>query len=117
MITEKECPMCGNNIFFSTSDTEKCSVCGYDNSQQQKTHYTLTITAPSHGTISGASSGDKYPNNKTIKLTAVPAEGYHFTTWTFSEIVKPNPTPSLAVNPAELSIRGNYTVAATFAAD
>ena len=67
--------------------------------------YTVTanITPAGSGTVSGAGT---YNSGDTAALTALPAPGYRFKSWSGAL--------TGSVNPASLSVTGNKTVTATF---
>jgi hypothetical protein len=49
------------------------------------TNVTVTLTSPSNGTVEGLESGaNTVPQGAFLTLTAVPAEGYHFSKWTIN---------------------------------
>lgn len=67
----------------------------------------LTITAPTNGTITGATTGDKFVKGASVKLTAVPASGYTFTKW----------GDNTTDNPKTFVLNADTTVSATFGAE
>ena len=73
------------------------------------TFYTVTANAndPAMGEVTG--NEDKYEAGATATLTAVPAAGYKFVNWTVGEETKTE-------NPLTLTVNGNLTVTANFAA-
>ncbi len=81
--------------------------------------YNLTITTPTHGTVTSADSGidcpstcgHNYDYGTIVDLTANPATGYHFTGWTDCDSVDPN------TDVCSETINANRIVAASFAID
>lgn len=73
------------------------------------TFYTVTANAndPAMGEITG--NDGQYTAGATATLTAVPAAGYKFVNWTVGEETKTE-------NPLTLTVNGNLTVTANFAA-
>ena len=68
--------------------------------------FTLTKKINGSGTVSNIPSGTVYSGGKTIKLTAIPAEGSVFSGWTGD--VKDT------INPISIQITANMTVTANF---
>ena len=66
----------------------------------------LTVTLPTHGSITGAG---EYDSGTSATLTAIPDAGYAFTGWTGDA--------SGTTNPLSLTMDADKTVGATFAAD
>ena len=69
---------------------------------------TLTVNAV-NGTVIENPNQSVYDSNTTVQLTAVPATGYHFVSWTGDT--------SGSANPLGLIMNGNKTVTANFAAN
>jgi len=69
--------------------------------------YSLTYTAEENGTIQGISSQKIDHGNSGSKVTAVPAEGYHFVSWS-DGINKPDRTESEVT--ADLSVSAAFTI-------
>ena len=68
--------------------------------------FTLTVTAPSNGTIALSPSGGSYAKGTVVTVTATPASGYDFTAWTGAL--------SGTTNPATVTMDADKTVGATF---
>lgn len=68
--------------------------------------YSLTILAPTNGSITVNPVRDLYAPNENVTLTAVPALGYMFTGW--------GGDATGTTNPFILQMTGNKTVSATF---
>jgi hypothetical protein len=68
--------------------------------------YTLTYTAGAHGSISGTTPQTVTSGGNGSSVTAVPATGYHFTSW--SDGV-------LTATRQELNVTANHSVTASFA--
>jgi hypothetical protein len=65
---------------------------------------TLTVTAPTNGTVTGAGL---YPTNFSAQLTATPSVGYGFVNWSGDD--------TSSVNPLTVVMNANKTIAANFA--
>jgi sugar lactone lactonase YvrE len=74
--------------------------------------FNLLLVSDGHGYISpshiGTGTGNTYPDGGTLRLTAVAASGYHFIGW--------GGALSGSVNPADITMTGNKSVTANFAA-
>jgi uncharacterized repeat protein (TIGR02543 family) len=70
------------------------------------TTYSLTITAPSNGTITANPAGPNYASGTTVTLTATPNSGYQLSSW--------GGALSGSTNPTTLLMNGTKTVTATF---
>ncbi|WP_299990705.1 InlB B-repeat-containing protein, partial [uncultured Pontibacter sp.] len=71
--------------------------------------YTLTITQPTNGTISANPAPDlngKYTHGTVVTLTATPADGFRFASWTGDA--------EGTQNPLQLTMDASKTVSATF---
>ena len=68
--------------------------------------WTLTITAPTNGTIDGATSG-QYQDGTTFLLSATPREGYVFDIWTING-------SDDSANPYNLTMDKDYAVSVQF---
>jgi uncharacterized repeat protein (TIGR02543 family) len=68
--------------------------------------YTVTVTPPTNGTVTGLVPGGLYLDGTNATLTAVPATGYLFGSWGGSA--------SGTTNPLVLPVNGNKTVTASF---
>lgn len=72
---------------------------------------TVTLTAPSHGTVSGLSNGaNTIPSGDYVYLTATPASGYVFSKFTIG-------SDDISQNPVAFVASEDITVAATFVAE
>ena len=68
--------------------------------------YTLTVTAP-NGSVIKSPNQALYDSNTTVQLTAVPATGYHFTSWS-GDVTG-------TTNPATVTMDANKNITANFA--
>lgn len=68
--------------------------------------YTVTVTPPTNGSVTGLAAGGLYLDGTSATLTAVPATGYLFGSWGGSA--------SGSTNPLVLPVNGNKTVTASF---
>ncbi len=68
--------------------------------------YTLTINA-TNGTVTKNPNQATYDSNSTVQLTAIPATGYHFTSWS-GDLTG-------STNPANVTMDRNKTITANFA--
>ena len=68
--------------------------------------YTLTINA-TNGSVTKNPDQATYDSNSTVQLTAIPATGYHFTSWS-GDLTG-------STNPATVTMDGNKTITANFA--
>lgn len=113
----KQCPSCGEIANFN-STLAICKTCGYNNSMLKQYQYTLTITAvhANNGTITGATTGDKYPEGTAVTLTFNENSTSHieFLHWHIDRAGAAQETVTSAV--LRLIIRKNTTVTATYAA-
>ena len=73
----------------------------------EPTYYTLTVNKEGQGTVTIAPKQDKYEEGTTVKLEAVPAEGWQFKQWE-NGTTNPNRT---------LTMTADKTVTATFVED
>ncbi len=69
----------------------------------------LNVLIEGQGTVTKTPQQQNYPNNSTVTLTAVPANGHHFLWWT-------GDVPSV-LNPLTVSMTNSKTVTAVFEAD
>lgn len=67
--------------------------------------YTLSYTAGAHGSISGTLSQSVVSGNNGTGVTAIPSEGYHFTSWSDSVT---------SASRTETNVSGNISVTASF---
>ena len=72
-------------------------------------YWTLTLSALSHGAITGIAGSGSYLSGTAATLTAVPAAGYVFTGWTGAA--------TGSDNPLSLLMDGGKTLGATFGPD
>ncbi len=70
--------------------------------------YTLTVNVTGNGSVTRNPDKSTYTNGEVVQLTATPDAGYRFTGWSGDL--------SGTTNPANLTIDGNKTVTAAFAA-
>ncbi len=68
--------------------------------------YTLTVNA-TNGTVTKNPNQATYDSNSTVQLTATPATGYHFTSWS-GDLTG-------STNPATVTMNANKTITANFA--
>ncbi len=68
--------------------------------------YTLTVNA-TNGTVTKNPNQATYDSNTTVQLTAIPATGYHFTSWS-GDLTG-------STNPASVTMDVNKTITANFA--
>ncbi len=68
--------------------------------------YTLTVTA-TNGTVTKNPNQATYDSNSTVQLTATPATGYHFTSWS-GDLTG-------STNPATVTMDANKNITANFA--
>ena len=90
-------------------------------------NHSITHNAASHGdytikvgTASAVNTNTTSDYGKTITLTASPASGYHFTTWSVAKSPSGTvtPSPNATTSPATFSMPDNdVTISATFAAN
>ena len=69
--------------------------------------YTLGVAVAGSGTVQRDVNQPTYPRNSTVTLTAVPAAGHHFVSWSGDASGTGNPLPIL--------MDGNKSITATFA--
>lgn len=72
----------------------------------EKKSYPLTVTAGEGGTVVKDPEQDTYEHGATVKLTAMPAEGWQFTGW--------QGALTSTENPAQLTINSSMEVTAVF---
>jgi hypothetical protein len=72
-------------------------------------HYTLSTSVSPSGSGSVYPSGGSYVYGSTVTLTATPASGYQFSSWSGS-----NDLASTTANPTTITMNGNESVIATF---
>jgi uncharacterized repeat protein (TIGR02543 family) len=72
------------------------------------TSYTLTYAAAAHGSISGTATQVIVSGGNATSVTAVPATGYHFTTWSDASTTNPR---------TDTNVLGSATKTASFAID
>jgi hypothetical protein len=76
------------------------------------TTYTLTLTTNGQGTISPNPGGGSYVSNAAVTITATPAPGWIFVSWSGSTNGKSNPL-SIAMN-TNISLTGTFAQLAAF---
>ena len=71
--------------------------------------YTLTVTTPTNGSITGASNGALFASGTSVSLTAVPSANYIFSAWTGAS--------TSTTSPVSVTMDANKTIGATFIPD
>ena len=93
-----------NTIRTLTMTADKTVTATFEEDIPEPTYYTLTVNKEGQGTVTVMPQQDKYEAGTTVKLEAVPAEGWQFKQW---EDGTTNPTRTLTMT-------ADKTVAATF---
>jgi formylglycine-generating enzyme required for sulfatase activity len=88
-----------SSVFTVTAESPNVTV-------DTRAYLVVALASPSYGSITGAGN---YPPGTTATLTAIPATGYVFTTWTGDA--------SGAINPLMLTMNADKTIGATFSPD
>jgi hypothetical protein len=74
-----------------------------------KPKYTLTVTAPTNGTITLSPAGGSYDSGTTVTATATAIGAFKFSAWTGAS--------TATTSPVGIVMNGNKTLGATFVAD
>lgn len=74
-----------------------------------KPKYTLTVTAPTNGTITLSPTGGSYDSGTTVVATASATGAFKFSAWTGAS--------TATTSPVSILMNGNKTLGATFVAD
>lgn len=72
----------------------------------EKPKYSLTITAPTNGSIAASPSTATYDSGTSVTLTATAATNYRFSAWTGAS--------TATTSPVTIVMNGNKTIGATF---
>lgn len=94
----------GNTIAGLRASLPELKTCG--GTEPTKPKYTLTITAPTNGSIAASPATATYDSGTSVTLTATAATNYRFSAWTGAS--------TATTSPVTIVMNGNKTIGATF---